>query len=186
MCEEAKFCIIFLLHDVPTGRVSNFSCSNNKIPYIGRRSTFLLSLIRSILFFVCLYLFFGGGLFNFLCWSSQYLFYIFYCYCNDTSFFWWVGICLNDAASCSQKGDRENVRSQTFSRAHFCPRKRWREREAHSQASQRKMVLLRTHLLWRWIMKFTFLDSEKMFAQVFFPPRSCTRESFRFALIKGF
>lgn len=101
-------------------------------------------------------------------------------------FFWWVGNCLNDAASCSQKGDRENVRSQTFSRAHFCPRKRWREREAHSQASQRKMVLLRTHLLWRWIMKFTFLDSEKMFAQVFFPPRSCTRESFRFALIKGF
>lgn len=62
--------------------------------------------------------------------------------------------------------------SNTLSALTFFDRRKKREKERKWEEAvvghlHRKIVLLRTYLLWRWIMKFTFLDSKKMFVQVF-------------------
>lgn len=48
--------------------------SNNKIAYIATE-IHISAFVRNISYF---------WMFNFLCWSSQYLFYFFYCYCSVT------------------------------------------------------------------------------------------------------
>lgn len=81
--EEAKFCIIFFIIWCSHREIVEYFCAVIiKIAYIASRGISSISILLSLSFFG-LYCW----VFNFLCWSSQYLFYIFFIVIAERYFF---------------------------------------------------------------------------------------------------